>query len=144
MQRVSIDPRAGRAWDLLSNARYKLAAVAVWGVACITTNQFLAPLIDDVVTRWAVTIALQLVLTVVESEFWQGQRGQVSGAAVAIDTLINAAGLYPFVGSLGATNVWTMISEATGAAADVGTIAAVVISLFLGYILAATPERVWR
>ena len=120
----------------------------VWGFAVVTTQQFLAPLLQqrglDALTVWAGAFGLQLILTIVESEFWQGQRGQVSAAAVIVDTLINAAGLYPFIGGLGATNVWQMISEATGAAPDVGTAAAVGISLFLGYILAATPERVWR
>jgi Na+/H+ antiporter NhaD/arsenite permease-like protein len=68
----------------------------------------------------------------------------VSSAAVGVDTLINAAGLYPFVGGLSLTNVWAMIADATNASSDLSTVAVVVISLFLGYILAATPERVWR
>ena len=139
---------ARQTWNFLANTRYKIAALVVWAVAVITTQQFLAPLLQgrgmDGAAIWFSAIGLQLVLTIVESEFWQGQRGQVSGAAVLVDTLINAAGLYPFVGGLGATNVWAMISEVTGASPDLNTIAAGVISVFLGYILAATPERVWR
>ena len=149
MQHVSmVGARAGQAWNVLANTRYKIAALTVWSFAVVTTQQFLAPLLQqrglDVLTVWGVAVGLQLVLTIIESEFWQGERGQVSAAAVLIDTLINAAGLFPFVGSLGATNVWAMISQATGATSDVSTAAAVSISLFLGYILAATPERVWR
>lgn len=139
---------ARQTWNFLANTRYKIAALVVWGFAVVTTQLFLAPILQqrglDGAAIWLSAIGLQLVLTIVESEFWRGERSQVSTSAVLVDALINAAGLYPFVGSLGATNVWQMISEVTGASPDVNTIAAGVISLFLGYILAATPERVWR
>jgi hypothetical protein len=150
-QRVSmagVGAGARQTWNFFANTRYKIAALVVWGVAVITTQQFLAPLLHqrgmDGVTIWLSAIGLQLVLTIVESEFWQGERGQVSGAAVLVDTLINAAGLFPFIGGLGLTNVWAMISKVTGASTDLNAITIGVISLFLGYILAATPERVWR
>ena len=138
---------AGKAWNILANMRYKIASVIVWFGAVIATAQFLDPILDrrglgGQVVLWAVV--LQFVLTIIESEFWAGQRGQVSSAAVGVDTLINAAGLYPFVGGLSLTNVWAMIADATNASSDLSTVAVVVISLFLGYILAATPERVWR
>jgi len=138
----------GKAWGLLSNGRYKISAVIVWAFAVVTTYQFLVPILarqgyGDQATWWAAAV-IQLILTVIESEFWHGQRGQVSGAAVVVDTLVNAAGLFPFVGGLSATNVWTMISAATGAGASINVVSVVIISLFLGYILAATPERIWR
>lgn len=145
---AAVGAGARRTWNFLANTRYKLTSLTVWSFAVITTHGFLAPLLQargiDAVMIWCAAFAIQLILTVMESEFWRGERSQVSTAAVFVDTLINAAGLYPFIGGLGMTNVWAMISEVTGASGDVGTPAAVVISLFLGYILAATPERVWR
>ena len=126
---------AGRVWGFFANTRYKIAGVVVWGFAVITTAQFLGPILDRQgmgaqVWMWATVI--QLILTIIESEFWSGQRGAVSASAVGVDTLINAAGLYPFVGGLNATNVWGMIADATGASSDLGTVAIVAISLFLG------------
>jgi hypothetical protein len=143
---ANVAAMASRVVDTAARIRFRIAACILWVCAVTTTQLFLAGLMPAATTGtvWLAAAALQLVLTVVQSEFWSGQRGQVSTFAVLVDTGINAAGIWPYIQNLDRTNVWDMIAELTGVGGTMSPLVAGFLAIIIGYILAAAPERVWR
>ena len=125
--------------------RFRIAAALLWAAGVYTTHAFLSGLLMYYSSRdvWIAAIITQLVLTVAESEFWGGGRSPVATGAVVIDTAINAAGIYPILTHLDATNVWLLVRDLTGIPA-LGAWGTLAVAIALGYIIAYAPERMWR
>lgn len=124
----------------------KIVAVLIWIGAVYTTGLCLQTLNPNLAGSelWLWAAAVQAVLTVLESPFWSGQRKDVNGVAVLIDTGINAGGLWPLLRNLDQTPTWGMITDMTGYAAYVSPYIAFVLALGLGFILAKAPESAWK
>lgn len=134
---IKLSPTSGA-----GNVRYKLVAAVLWGAACYTTWLFLDALQPGIDWWWALVI--QGVLTVIESDFFRGQRNMVSTTATGIDTAINAGGLWPLAVNLGKTQTWVMVQNVTNTTGGVSPIAAGALAVLVGLVLAAAPERIWR
>jgi hypothetical protein len=89
-------------------------------------------------------VLLQVVFTVLERPMLSGRPNKVSGVVLLFDTLINAGGIFPFALRASATPTVQMLSTAFHLDPTVSPVAALVLSLVAGFLLAAAPEAVWR
>lgn len=121
-------------------------AVIIWVIACVTTWQLVAAMTPGMAWYYQVGIGilLQAIFTALERPMLRGRPNKVSGAVLAIDTFINAGGAFPYVLRMSATPTVQMVSTALDIAPQVSPIAALLLSLVLGFLLAAAPEAVWR
>jgi hypothetical protein len=125
---------------------YKAVAVLLWLAGAWTTYL----LIDRMVATQAPWVSaiealiVQTFLTALESPVWRGKPSAVNIAAVVIDTLANAGGIFPFTGRIGETPPAQMFIQAFGLNGTIAPIVAVALALVFGYILAAGPEAIWR
>lgn len=142
----------------------RAAAVMAWLFSAFTTSALIESVRNyaygipsvpsDSVLSWFVNLALggylmaavavQLLLTLAESPIWKGQKGTiVSWTFLIIDTLVNAAAIFPFVRVLDKTPVWYMIVTSFESDATYHPLAALVLTLFLGAVMAGAPEKLW-
>ena len=125
---------------------YRAVAIGLWLAGAWTTYL----LIDRMVAgqAWYTSaieaLIIQAFLTVLESPAWRGKAGPVNIAAVAIDTLANAGGIFPFTQRIGETPPAQMFIQAFHLDGTISPIVAVLLAIALGYILAAGPESIWR
>lgn len=90
-----------------------------------------------------IAAALQAVFTGLESAIWRGRNANVlTWFVLAIDTLVNAGGLWLWLRNLPQTNVSTMLSETLGIA-PVGA-GLFGLALAIGAALAYAPEAIIR
>ncbi len=122
----------------------RIAAVLTWAAGVGTTYLFVAASTGAPVWLCAVVALLaQAVLTLAERPTLNGRPSLVSAGALALDTILNAGGLFGPMQRLGATPPGQMIGAVTGQAA-VTPVAAFVVALILGALIAALPEWFWR
>lgn len=121
-------------------------AAFLWVVACVTTWQLIAAITPGMVFYYQVGIGvgLQAVFTALERPMLRGRPNKVSGAVLFFDTLINAGGVFPYALQLSNTPTVQMVSAAFKMAPQITPVAAFVLSVVLGFLLAAAPEAVWR
>ncbi len=124
----------------------KPVAAVLWLLACVTSFQLIAALTPGMALEYQAGIALmsQIVLTWMERPVLHGKPNKMSGAALLIDTLVNAGGAFPFALRVSATPTAQMVSMAAGLSNEVTPLAAMVVALVAGLLLAAAPEAVWR
>jgi hypothetical protein len=146
--RVLFQPRAVAVglW-LVSAYTTSLTIAAVrgggWGIAPTGPLDALVGLVWG--SNFTAALAFQLVLTIAESPLWRGgEQNMVSVTAVVVDTLINAAAIYPAVGRIDRTPVWAMLSDALGVGGQMGPLVSLIVAIAGGVFLAAAPERIWR
>jgi hypothetical protein len=125
---------------------YKAVAVALWLAGAWTTYLLIARLggPQPVWTAAAAALVVQAFLTALESPVWRGRATPVNWVAVALDTLANAGGIYPFMVNIGATPPAQMFITAFGLDGTISGPVAIAFSLVGGYMLAAGPESIWR
>lgn len=121
-------------------------AILLWLLGCATTYQVVAILMDS---EWpallAVTFVAQVVLTALEGPTLRGKPNAISGAVLVIDTLINAGGVYLILADrLERLPTARMAADVAGTSADLSPMTVAAVSVVVGFILAATPEAVWR
>jgi hypothetical protein len=146
-QQVPSKSGKGAPLQAVAAIRYKAIAILLWFCATFTTYLFLSSVIAYRLDTTGVIIAAvlaQLTLTVLESDFIRGRRSEVSVFAIVIDTLLNAAGLWPFVQAIDQTSVWIMLTELSGLTGGVSTYMAGLLAIIGGYVLAIAPEKIWR
>lgn len=121
-------------------------AVIIWAIACVTTWQLVASVTPGMAwyAQVGIGVGLQAIFTALERPMLRGKPNKVSGAVLGIDTFINAGGAFPYVLRMSATPTVQMVSTALDIAPQVSPIAALALSLVLGFLLAAAPEAVWR
>lgn len=123
-----------------------LIAAVLWVAACVTTWQLLAAVTPGADWRYQIAagIVLQAIFTAMERPVLRGRPNRVSTLVLLLDTLINAGGLYPYAARIGATPTAAMVSTAFNMPAQVSPVAAFVLAVLIGFLLAAAPEAVWR
>lgn len=125
---------------------YRAIAVALWLAGAWTTYLLIDRLVSG--QAWYIStieaMIIQGFLTALESPVWRGRPGPVNVTAVAIDTLANAGGIFPFTERIGATPPAQMFIQAFHLNGNISPIVAVLFALLLGYVLAAGPEAIWR
>lgn len=119
----------------------------MWLLGCATTYQVAAILMDG--ATWGavlvVSFVAQVVLTSLESPTLRGKPNPISLAVLGVDTLINAGGVYLILdGRLERLPTTQMVAEAAGQPAQLSALTVAAVSFIIGFILAATPEAVWR
>lgn len=124
-------------------------SVVIWLIGVYTTRQALIEVgIGDntpagLVTSAVVALGLQWILTRVERRVWLGKVGIAPVIALALDTLANAAGIFPFMRNFGSTAVWSMLQAAFQSQSPFSLMAALGVSIGLGYAVARLPEQLW-
>lgn len=121
-------------------------AVIIWLLACVTTWQLIAAVTDGMDWRYQIGmgVLLQVIFTALERPMLNGKPNKVSGIVLLLDTLINAGGIYPFALRVSATPTAQMITTAFNMSSAVSPMAAFLLALLFGFLLAAAPEAVWR
>lgn len=122
----------------------RIAAVLTWAAGVGTTYLFVSASTGAPVWLCAVVALLaQAVLTLAERPTLNGRPSLVSAGALALDTILNAGGLFAPMQRLGSTPPGQMITAVTGQS-GVSPIAALAVALVLGALIAALPEWFWR
>lgn len=131
----------------------KIAAVVAWFVGCFTTWLFVNKAMEGRAWFLAAVLAFvaQALLTLAERPLFQliwGRRGgrftTLSILSVGVDMLLNAAGVYPFIGQMAKTDLGAMLVEVFHVQPTVDPISAFVIAVVLGAIVAGLPEGLWE
>lgn len=127
------------------NIGNRIAAVVAWLVGLAATYLGLAVLLTN--APWYVPALAALVaqgmLTWAERAIWRGKPSLVGALALLMDTLLNAGGVFPYALLLGATPPAIMIATVLGVPSQVGPLGAMIVSLVLGFAIAAAPEEFW-
>lgn len=121
-------------------------AIALWALACVTTWQLVAAVTPGMDPRYqiGIGIALQAIFTALERPVLRGRPNKVSALVLLLDTLVNAGGIFPFALRMSATPTAAMVSQTFSLSPQMSPVAAFVVALILGFLLAAAPEAVWR
>ena len=121
-------------------------AAILWIVACVTTWQLVAAVTPEMHPYYqiAIGIGLQAIFTALERPVLHGRPNRVSTLVLAIDTLINAGGIFPFALRMSGTPTAAMLSQTFSLSPQMSPVAAFGVSLLVGFLLAAAPEAVWR
>lgn len=95
---------------------------------------------------WAIALALELFLFMAKGLVFNERRGDdaLGWIAVAIDTLLNAGGLWGYVLKIDQTPAYKMLAVAFDMEPEIAKVWALVLSLALGYLLSYGPHRLLR
>lgn len=124
----------------------KPIAIFLWGVACVTTYQLVGALRPNLRIEYLIGAAIlaQLIFTWLEKPVLRGKPNKVSSAVLLLDTLTNAGGIFPMAMRAPETPAAQMIITAFNMSPTISPLAALLLSLIAGFLLAAAPEAVWR
>lgn len=124
----------------------KVAAVVAWLIGLATTYLGLAALLGN--APWYIAagaaVVAQGMLTWAERAIWKGRPSLVGGLALVLDTLLNAGGIFPFALRLGESPPVQMIARVLNTPSEIGPLGAMIVSLVLGFAIAAAPEEFWN
>ena len=123
----------------------KIAAVLTWLGGVSTTYLALHAMLPDMPLWLCAIIAAgaQAILTLGERPTLGGRPSLVGAGALAIDTVLNAGGLFGPLLRIGATPPGQMVAAVTHQATVTPGVAAAV-AVVLGLFIAALPEWFWR
>lgn len=126
----------------------RYTAIVVWLIGAWTTRQFILETDFGAalggVAATVGTLVVQWILTLMERRVWMKDKNGIGPMfALVLDTLLNAAGLLPFVRGIGSTSVWAMLQEAVGTNEAFTYLPALAVSLTIGLVLAKMPEDLW-
>jgi len=130
----------------------RIAAIGAWLIGVFTTWLFANKAMGGNAWFLALMLALaaQSLLTLAERPLFRliwGRGGRFTLLAVlsvVIDALLNAAGIYPYIGRMADTDLGAMLVEVFNVKPAVDPISAFVIALVLGIVLAGMPEGLWE
>lgn len=131
----------------------KIAALVAWLGGVFTTWLFITTAAADM--PWYIGLltagVIQWVLTIAEKPLWRVMLRRKGGKFVflgiivtCIDGVLNAAGVFPYVGRLAQTNVGTMLSEVLGVSQTIETRSAFLLAFAIGLVIAGLPEYLWE
>lgn len=92
-------------------------------------------------------LAIELILMAGKSLVFDGKK---SGAdafgwiSIAVDTFLNAGGIWPMVKVLDNAPTWIMLKESMNLQGEIGRLPALIVAIVLGYLLSVAPHRLWR
>lgn len=132
--------------DTVTINGYKVAAVLAQAGSFATTWSFIYALGITGLTGFAVAAAAEFLLAAAKSFVFSGKHKAdgLGWLAIAIDTFLNAAGIWPYVQNLDKTPVWSMLVQSLGLTGELRKIPALILALALGYVLSVAPHRLWR
>lgn len=90
---------------------------------------------------FGIALVVEVVLYQAKKLAFQNHKETAGWAAVLLDTLLNAGGIWPYTSRLNATPTWLMIAQGFQLDSTLGPLAALVISLVLGFVLSVLPHR---
>lgn len=135
--------------------RYKTSATFLWLVGCLATSSLVASIMQGLPSAsgqvvWnykylLVAAICQWQLTTLESPLWHREYNLISICILVVDGCINAGGIFFVLLRMANTPFWKALDltfTSIGPTVPLG--AALVVSFFLGGLLAAAPEIVWR
>lgn len=124
----------------------KPIAIFLWAVACVTTYQLVGALRPDLSLRYMIAAAIgaQVIFTWLEKPVLRGKPNKVSSAVLLLDTITNAGGIFPMAMRAPETPAAQMLIAAFHMSPTMSPLAALILSLVAGFLLAAAPEAVWR
>lgn len=124
----------------------KPIALFLWAVACVTTYQLVRALRPDLPLGQMIGVAIgaQIIFTWLEKPFLRGKPNKISTSILLLDTLTNAGGVFPMALRAPETPPAQMIIAAFNMTPTMSPLAALLLSLVAGFLLAAAPEAVWR
>lgn len=67
----------------------------------------------------------------------------VGWAAILLDTVLNAGGLWPYITKLDQTPSWAMLVQSLQLDGTLRQIPALVLALVFGFLLSVAPHRLW-
>lgn len=125
----------------------KLVSLASWLVAVYMTEAFFRVLAGaegfGAGTLFAALMG-QAVFTWGESPVWRGRGRWWNYAVLALDTVTNVGGLFVYMTRLDQTDSWAAFNDGLGLTGGINPLTALVVSIVVGVLLAATPEYLWR
>jgi hypothetical protein len=121
-------------------------AVIIWIAGAAASYAGISAMLQDIPVWLGIIVAVvtQLVLTFVERPALAGQFNVASIGALLLDVALNAGGLYPALRNVGETPTATMLMSVFNLDPGVSPIGAFLLSVIVGYIIAATPESMIR
>lgn len=131
----------------------RVASIVAWLGGTFTTYLFFATALPELAWYASFTLAglVQWLLTMGERPLWRRLLGRRGGQAAPLafvvtigDGLLNAAGIYPFVGQLAKTGLGAMLAEVLHVERAMDPLAAFGVAFLLGLIVAALPEFLWE
>ncbi len=131
----------------------KFASAAAWIGGVFTTYLFFHAAMPELSPFIAVGAAalVQWTLTLAERPLWRfllkRSGGKMAGVAVVItlvDTLLNAAGVYPFTSRLAQTDLGRMLAEVFNVQAAISAQPSFLVALLIGLLIASLPEALWE
>jgi hypothetical protein len=122
----------------------RLIAAMAWAVAVWTTQNFLEVMVPDSGNALLVAFIVQAIFTVAESPLWAGRGRWYHIVVLGIDTITNVGGIYVYILQLDKTDSWAAFNAGLGTSGGMNPLAALLISIVVGVLLAATPEFLWR
>ena len=122
----------------------KAVAVLAWAVGVWTTNLFLGVLTNNADWTLGASIITQAIMTAGESPLWRGRGRWWHIVVLGLDSITNVGGFFVYVMRLDQTDSWAAFNQGLGTTGGINPLAALVLSLVLGVLVAATPEFLWR
>jgi len=132
----------------------RLAGGGAWLIGVLLTYLFLRTFKGDplgLVGAVVVAFIAQWLLTLAERPLWRwvlrrkdGRFIVASMAVTGVDGLLNAAGLYPYIGALTGSNLVAMIADVAHIDPTIEKPAAFLIALAIGLLVAALAEYYWE
>lgn len=123
----------------------KGAAIVVWILGVYTTSTFIKEIGIAEPINVLLGAAAQLLLTKGQAPLWRsGERSPGAVAALVIDVLLNAGGLWPYLTNLGQTTVWAMLNDWTGSEAPPTVLSKIILVIVLSTLTAAGPEKLYE
>jgi hypothetical protein len=122
----------------------RVIAGMAWAMAVWTTQNFLEMIIPNQGNALLIAFIAQAIFTVAESPIWQ-KRGQWYNLTIlGIDTITNVGGIYAYILQLDKTDSWAAFNAGLGTSGGMNPLSALLISIVVGILLAASPEFLWR
>lgn len=122
----------------------KVVAAMAWGVAVWTTDLFISVLAPEGTNALLVAFIIQAIFSAAESPIWRGKAQWYNYVVLGVDTVTNVGGLYFYILQLDRTDSWAAFSQGLGTTGGMSPLAALIVSIVFGVLLAATPEFLWR
>lgn len=122
----------------------KGGAVIVWLFGAWATGAFLGQLGVAEPVNFFIGAGIQFLLTKAEAPIWQGDRNLIRIVALIFDSMLNAAGVWPYMRNLGSTSFWVMVSEWIGSSGEPNMITRAIVVLVVGLLTAIGPEVLWE
>lgn len=121
-----------------------------WAIGVWSTHLFIKVLAQDpgtgAVPEWTLGAAflMQLIMTAGESPIWKGKGQWWHIVVLVVDSVTNVGGFFFYVTRLDQTDSWEAFNLGLGMTGGLAPLAALIVSLVFGVLVAATPEFLWR